>query len=371
MRPSPKLHAVIARLEVLEHEVARRLIDLAGRAPEWLLERVEQRLDGNRLHPELQLLLAVKALLGGKRLGAESAPAARARLKRDARVHAGTPETVAAVRDLTFAGPGGPLRARHYTPFASGPSPRPLLVFLHGGGFVTGDLDTHDPPCRALCRALDVHVLAIDYRLAPEQPFPAAVDDARAALRFAQANAVAWGADPARIGIAGDSAGGNLATVATQLAVQAGEPAPVMQLLFYPTVDSTVDYPSLELFGEGFFLTRHDIRWFRRQYVGDGDLADPRVSPLLGDLTNLPPAVIVTAGFDPLRDEGEAYVEALRAAGSEAVLYRAPDLIHGFLNLGSLSRASREAVLHVASLARDLLESPRAPKVSARPAPEA
>jgi len=362
MRSSTPLQAAaIARLEVLEHQVARALIRLAGRAPRWLRERVQRELDGARLHPELELLLVVKGLIGGSRIGADDPKVARARLKRDARVHAGAPEQVAAVRDLTFDGPGGPLRARHYTPFAKGRRPRPLLVFFHGGGFVTGDLDTHDPPCRVLCRALDVHVLAIDYRLAPEHPFPAAVEDARAALRFAQASATSLGADPARIGVAGDSAGGNLATVATQLAVQAGEPPPVVQLLFYPTVDSTVDRPSMELFGEGFFLTRADIAWFRKQYVPQGNFADPRVSPLLGRLAGLPPAVIVTAGFDPLRDEGEAYVEALRAAGSEAVLYRVPDLIHGFLNLGSLSRASQEAVLHVAGLARDLLESPRAP----------
>jgi len=294
--------------------------------------------------------------MGARRIADESPSAARARMRRDARVHAGLPLAVGRVRNLTFEGPGGPLRARHYAPLSYARGLRPLFVFYHGGGFVTGDLDTHDAPCRTLCRELDVHVLSVEYRLAPEHPFPAAIEDAQAALRFAQANAAALGADPTRVGVAGDSAGGNLATVATQLAARAGDPLPCMQLLIYPTVDSTIDRPSMDLFGDGFFLTREDIRWFRGHYVQGGDLADPRVSPLLGSLAGLPPALVVTAGFDPLRDEGEAYVEALRAAGSQAVLHRVPDLIHGFINLGSLSRASHTALAHVAGLARTLLD---------------
>lgn len=350
------------RSERIEHAVARTLIDVSARIPSWLSRRFARELDGARLHPELQMLLALMEMRGVVGIRAETPELARTRMQREARVHAGELVAVGKVRDLTFQGPGGPLGARLYAPrhLPSGERP-PLLVFYHGGGFVTGDLDTHDTPCRVLCRELDVFVLSIDYRLAPEHPFPAAVEDARAALLFAQQNAASFGADPARVGVAGDSAGGNLATVVTQLAARAGDPLPVMQLLLYPTVDSTVERPSVRLFERGFFLTYEDMLWFRGHYLGrDPDFTDPRVSPLLApDLRALPPALIVTAGFDPLRDEGEAYADALRRAGNRVELYRAPDLIHGFINLGSLSRASRAALLRSAVRAHDLLWFPR------------
>lgn len=350
------------RLEQFEHRTARTLINAAARVPAWLGARFSREIDGARLHPELQFLLAMLELRGQTGISAATPALARARMRREARVHAGPTIPVGAVRDLTFDGPGGPLRARLYTPPGASSRERPpLLVFYHGGGFVSGDLDTHDQPCRTLCRELNVFVLSIEYRLAPEHPFPAAVEDACAALRFAHESAESFGADPGRIGVAGDSAGGNLATVACQLAAQAGDPLPVMQLLLYPTVDSTVDRPSVGLFGKGFFLTHRDILWFREHYVGTRhDLADPRISPLLApSLGGLPPALIVTAAFDPLRDEGEAYAEALQAAGTHVELYRVPDLVHGFINLGALSRASYRALLAVSARAHDLLWSPR------------
>lgn len=366
--------ALVQRLERFEHATARTLVGLASRLPEPLKRRIARTVDGAALHPEVQFLLRLRALTGHRQLTAESPPVARARMKRDARVHGGPPIDVGSVRNLTFQGPASELKLRHYAPRARpGSGARPLMVFFHGGGFCLGDIDTHDQPCRALCRELDVHVLSVDYRLAPEHPFPAAVEDCQAALRFAREHASELGADPKRIAVAGDSAGANLATVVALLAKRAGEPLPNMQLLIYPTVDSTRDYPSTTLFAEGFFLTRADILWFRKTYLaGYGDLADVRVSPLCADdLAGMPPAVIVTAGFDPLRDEGEAYARKLRECGVRSELHRVPDLIHGFINLGALSRASTSALTEVATLARDLIErnpasAPRAQRVAER-----
>jgi acetyl esterase len=358
MSASATAKAVVKRLEELEHKTARTLLSLLGRAPSALLERFALERDGLRLHPEMQLLLALRERIGGGTLADTQVQVARARMRRDARVHAGVPAVVGAVRDLTFPGATGPLKARHYVPpRASFGKPRPLLVFFHGGGFAVGDLDTHDAPCRVLCRELDVHVLSCEYRLAPEHPFPAAIEDAQAALRFAQAHAAALGADPGRVGVGGDSAGGNLATVTAQQAKRAGQPLPAFQLLIYPAVDSTKDWPSIDLFAEGFFLTRADVHLFRKQYLGSfNNPRDPRVSPLLAtDLAGLPPTVIVTAGFDPLRDEGEAYADALTRAGVRTRLHRAPDLVHGFINFGSLSAASHKALAHIAELTHELL----------------
>ncbi|MDB4988243.1 MAG: alpha/beta hydrolase [Myxococcaceae bacterium] len=358
MTATRRANALVHGLEKLEHKLARTLLEWVIKVPTALLSRFGQKLDGERLHPEIQLLLALRERMGDTMLAHGSVERSRQRMRRDARVHQGVPIPVGAVHDLTFPGAVGALRARHYVPAgANVGQPRPLLVFFHGGGFVLGDLDTHDLPCRALCRELDVHVLSAEYRLAPEHPFPAGVEDARAALRFAQAHAAKLGADPGRVGVAGDSAGANLATVATQLAVQTGEPVPVLQLLIYPAVDSTKDWPSIDLFADGFLLTRADVHWFRKLYFGSfADLADPRASPLLAkDLSGMPPTVIVTAGFDPLRDEGEAYAAALAQAGVRTTLHRVPDLVHGFINLGAVSGAAKQALKQVAELTRELL----------------
>ena len=359
MQASAPRPAMIARLERIEHAVVRNVMQAVRRAPAWLLRRSARVIDGATLHPEAQLLLALRALTGAKRLGGGVPEVMRARMRRDARVHQGPVIPVGAVRDLTVPGAAATLPARHYAPPVRSGRPRPLLVFYHGGGFVTGDLDTHDAPCRALCRELGVHVLSVAYRLAPEHAFPAGLDDARAALRHAQREAASFGADPARVFVGGDSAGANLAAVVSLLAVREGEQPPVLQLLIYPTVDSVEERPSMSLFGQGFLLTRDDILWFRRMYVGEHDLSDPRISPLRApDLTGLPPAVLITAGFDPLRDEGEAYADALRAAGNDVDLYRVPDLTHGFINLGSLSPAAHGALVRVASMVRARLEQP-------------
>jgi acetyl esterase len=355
----PQFSAVIKKLEELEHKSARTLIELASRVPSALLDRFERAIDGDRLHPELRALLALREAIGTARLGASTPAAARERMRRDARVHSGVPIAVGAVRDLTIPGAVGPLRARQYLPATRTRhgEQRPLLLFFHGGGFVVGDLDTHDAPCRALCRSLDLQVLSVEYRLAPEHPFPAGIEDGHAALRYVLANAAELGADPARVIICGDSAGGNLAAVATQQALRHGDALPALQLLIYPTVDSSKDWPSIDTFAEGYFLTRADIHQFRRQYFGDfKDLRDPRASPLLApDLRGLPSAVIITAAFDPLRDEGEAYAHALERAGVRTRLYRTPGLTHGFINMGAVSNASKQALAHVAELTREFL----------------
>jgi acetyl esterase len=309
--------------------------------------------DGQTLAPELQLMLAINERR--EEMAITSAGELRKQQNAGARLVAGRPTRVGAVRDLTIDGGDGKLRARHYAPERVDGAP--LLVFLHGGGFVFGDLDTHDAPCRVLCRHGGMHVLAVDYRLAPEHPFPAAVDDARAALRWAQEHAAELGADPSRVGIGGDSAGANLSAAVAILAAHDGGPAPTCQMLVYPAVDRTRPYPSIELFSDGFFLTRASIHWFHRQYSGEPGPhdRDPRLGPLHAEtLAGLAPAIVVTAGFDPLRDEGEAYAAALQAHGTTAVLRRFDSLIHGFFNMVGVSPACRDAVIEIAGATRAL-----------------
>jgi acetyl esterase len=317
-------------------------------------------IDGHALAPELQLLLAANEKRGQMAL---STPAELRKQQSDgARLIYGRPTRVGAVRDLAIDGAAGKLRARHYAPGRSHDGTRgvvgaPLLVFFHGGGFVFGDLDTHDAPCRVLCRHGGMHVLAVEYRLAPENPFPAPVEDALAALRWAQGHAAELGADPARVGVGGDSAGANLSAVVAQLAAADGGLGPACQMLVYPAVDRTKPYPSMDLFAEGFFLTRASIDWFTEQYSGPPGphLRDPRHGPLHADShAGLAPALVVTAGFDPLRDEGTAYAEALLAAGTITVPRCFHSLIHGFFNMVGVSPACRDAVIEIAGATRAL-----------------
>jgi acetyl esterase len=309
--------------------------------------------DGHTLAPELQLLLfanekrAQMALTTPAELRAQQSDAAR--------LIYGKPTRVGSVRDLDIDGAAGKLRARHYAPERG--EGAPLLVFFHGGGFVFGDLDTHDAPCRVLCRHGGMHVLSVDYRLSPEHPFPAPVEDALAALRWAQAHASELGADPARVGIGGDSAGANLAAVVAQLAVADGGVGPACQMLIYPAVDRTKQYPSMDLFAQGFFLTRESIEWFTHQYSGPPGphYRDPRHGPLHAEShAGLAPALVVTAGFDPLRDEGNAYAEALLAAGTITVPRCFHSLIHGFFNMVGVSPVCRDAVIEIAGATRAL-----------------
>jgi len=274
----PLRQPIGAAMEML---LARGLFALPAPMKVRLSGHPPVRIDGLTLDPEIQLLLRLRARLGAGPLSAGTPEAARANLRREVLRYAGRPEPVGRVGELLVAGAAGPLRARHYAPADPG-GPHPLLVFFHGGGFVLGDLDTHDALCRALCRHAGLHVVAVEYRLAPEHPFPAAVEDACAALAWAQGHATGLGADCNRVGVGGDSAGANLSTVTAQLAVREGRPAPAFQFLLYPVTDRTVDRPSVDLFGDGFVLTKTDMQWFDRHYLGEtrAQAADPRAAPL-------------------------------------------------------------------------------------------
>jgi acetyl esterase len=269
------------------------------------------------------------------------------------------PDAVVPVReteDIEVPGATGALPARVYRPDDEGPVP--TIVFLHGGGFVIGDIETHDNQCRMVCREVGAVVVSVAYRLAPEAPFPAPVEDCVAATRWVAEHIAEFGGDPDRLAIAGDSAGGNLAAVVAQVARDEGGPQLAAQLLVYPSTDFAGDYASRTENAEGYFLTLADMEWFATHYIGEGsDLTDRRLSPLLAeDLAGLPPAVIVTAEYDPLRDEGEAYAQALERAGVPVTLRRYDGLIHGFFDLGALSPAAADAVRDTCAELRRLLD---------------
>jgi acetyl esterase len=313
-------------------------------------------IDGNTLDPTLQLVLSAQRAVGINGLVLGDDPAASRAQAREISLAFAGPQIHVGVSDMSIPGPAGPIAARHYQPVTA--EPAPLLVFYHGGGWTIGDLDTHDAFCRLTCRDADVHVLAIDYRLAPEHLAPAAVDDAYAAFRWAHEHAGDLGAIPGKVAVGGDSAGGNLAAVVSQLArddERPGGPKPVLQWLIYPRTDFTAKTRSMSLFADGFVLTKHDMDWFETQYLrGSGvEPTDPRVSPLLADdLSGLPPALIATAGFDPLRDEGDRYAAALRAAGTPVDLRSIGSVTHAFVNLFQLGGGCAVATTELISALR-------------------
>jgi acetyl esterase len=310
-------------------------------------------LDGQRLHPETQLGLRLLDMAGAPPLEELSPEQARARVAQDARTFEGPKVGLEEVRGLDLPGGHSSIAARLYVPEAT-EDDAALLVYFHGGGFVVGDLDTHDNACRFLARTSGARVVAVDYRLAPESPFPAALDDAVAAFRAVVEQAQELGGHPARVGVAGDSAGGNLAVGVARHCLAEGGPGPAFQLLFYPWLDLAGKRPSYGLFGEGFYLTESDLDWYGARYLPEADAAqDPRCSPLQADdFAGLPPAYVATAGFDPLRDDGEEYAARLQAAGVPVALRRHPGLIHGFVNTVSVGRVGREAVLEAAGALR-------------------
>jgi acetyl esterase len=363
--PSPPEPPLSLR-ERIEGEVARLSGALPARLQLLLAGGKPVRVDGEVLDPGVQLALRSLALQGMKSVSGAEAPVdpepdtVRASSHRMAIVTNRRPTPVGSVRELQARGADGPLRARHYGPSDAG-GPHPLLVFIHGGGMVIGDLETHDEPCRLLCRHGAMHVLSIEYRLAPEHPFPAPVEDSLAAFRWAAAHAAELGADPDRVAIGGDSAGGNLSAVVSQLAARDGGPAPALQLLIYPNTTYVHRPGGDPRFGHGFLLTDDDRRWFDGHYLrGTGtEPSDPRVSPLLAeDLTGVAPAIVVTAAFDMLRDEGERYADALREAGVRVVKHRAAGMIHGFIQMTML-RGPRDATVELAGMARAALAKPR------------
>lgn len=337
--------------------------------PHPVLRRIAGRpviVDGQRLDVEAQMAVKLLELAGEEPLAHQTPESARARVRDDARAFEGRKVEVARIEETTVDGAAGTLRARLYVPpdgrAASGePGPADgLLMYFHGGGFVVGDLDTHDNVCRFLSRRSGVRVLAVEYRLAPEDRFPAAIDDAVAAFRFTIEHAPQFGATAERIGVSGDSAGGNLAAGVAQAAPTAqtsggsGGAAPALQVLFYPWLDLSTKRASYGLFGEGYYLTEDDLDWYRAHYLeAESDALDPRCSPALAeDLAGVAPAYIATAGFDPLRDEAEEYAERLRRAGVRVVLRRHSSLIHAFVNTSQLGHAGREALLEACGAIR-------------------
>ena len=327
-----------------------RVETLALRAAMGLPERVQRLLGGRAIVRDSQTLAAdTQLMLRMQRLvrepGAETLPIpdGRAAILRHAGMTGGR-QPVGAVRDLTV--PDRP--ARLYTPTGAAGS-GPLLLFFHGGGFMYGDLGSHDASCRFLAERSGVRVLAVDYRLGPERPFPAAYDDALAAHRWVLEHAAEVGADPARLAVGGDSAGGNLAAVVAIEAARAGL-ALAFQLLVYPATDAVRETSSAELFAEGFYLTKAFMDLANASYIGRTDPRDPRVSPLYAELPDgLAPAYVATAGFDPLRDEGEAYARRLAEAGVPVELRRFTDQIHGFFNIVGAGRTSRAANAEIAA----------------------
>lgn len=266
------------------------------------------------------------------------------------------PPPVGAVRNLHAAGPQAVLPLRLYEPL-QGTWPHPVLVYYHGGGWVIGDLDTHDVVCRTLCAASGCAVLAVDYRLGPEHPFPAATDDALAAVRWVRAHGAAHGLDATRIALGGDSAGGNLAA-ATALAMrQAGDAPALLQLLIYPATDMRAVAPSHTHNGQGYVLTADTIAYFRSHYVPEPARWDDwRVSPLLAaDHAHLPPALVLTAGFDPLRDEGRQYADTLSAAGVPTQYLCFERQIHGFITMGRVIDEAHTALAVCANALRRAL----------------
>ena len=301
-------------------------------------------LDGQTLATDTQLMLRLEKVVREPEVASLPVPQGRRVLLLQT-VIAGGDQPIGAVRDL----PVGDLSARLYVPTRATVR-GPLLVYFHGGGWVYGDLDSHDPVCRFLAERSGVRVLSVDYRLAPEHPFPAAYDDAVAAYRWVVGHAASLGADPERLAVGGDSAGGTLAATTAIAAAREGLPL-AFQLLIYPGTDMTTKTESRRLFERGFYLTDEFMNLVKAHYLPDATRwADPEASPLLCELPEgLAPAYLATAGFDPLRDEGEAYARKLADAGVAVELRRFPDQIHGFLNVVGAGRTSRAATAEMAA----------------------
>jgi acetyl esterase len=270
------------------------------------------------------------------------------------------PPEVGAVRDLRAAGPHGEIPLRLYRPLGSASADvLPALVYFHGGGWVIGDLDTHDTLCRELANGSGACVIAVDYRLGPEHRFPAAVDDAFAAAQWVRRESAALRIDPARLAVGGDSAGGNLAAVVALLARDAGGPPIAFQLLIYPATDQRRSAPSHAANGQGYLLTSDTMAYFTGHYIADpAQWLDWRASPLLHDnLAALPPALVLTAGYDPLRDEALAYSQRLTEAGNRATHLCFERQIHGFITMGRVIDEANTAVALCAATLRDELRA--------------
>jgi acetyl esterase len=335
--------------------VARTRIVLGRPAVRWLMSSllVRRKLLAERatdlargLDPDIAVMLGLDARTHDSHLWKLSPRRARGKMQEGIALVDDPPEDAVDTRALHVAGAAGDLDARAYTPRGL-VAPSPGVVFLHGGGWVLGNLATHDSFCRRAAAHGQLRVVAVNYRLAPEHPFPAAAEDAVAAFRSIAARAGELGLDPARLAVAGDSAGGNLSAV-VGLATRGDAVRPALQVLLYAALDATRSLASHTKLREGFYLSHEAVDWYYRHYMGRADPRDPRLSPLHAeDLRGAPPALVAIASFDPLVDEQERYVERLREAGVNVDRRLYPGLIHGFVLMTGLSPAARRATLEV------------------------
>jgi acetyl esterase len=307
------------------------------------------------MHPQAQMILDLMSDIGLVIDKHTDAAEIRASIEAFATAGRDRAEDVAHVEDREIPGPAGTIPIRVYRP--SDDTDLPVLVWFHGGGWTIGSLETHDMTCRSLTNATGCTVVSVDYRLAPEHKFPAAVDDCFAATEWVAANATDLGGDPERIAVGGDSAGGNLAAVVSLLARDAGAPRLMFQLLVYPVTDHEFDRPSMHENATGYFLERESMRWFYDHYLRtERDGADWRFSPFRADdLSGLPPAFVLTAEFDPLRDQGEAYARALEEAGVPVEARRYDGVFHGFFGMRDLMEPAQEAFDDVTKALRKAL----------------
>ena len=359
--PHPEIPAVVtgllARVEATAFSVLMALPEPMKRA----IAGKPVMLDGQVLDTETQFMLRLQQLLNEP--NAETLPIhhGRAAILRQAML-AGGRQPIGEVREVEVPGADGPLAARLYVPRSQvstgsttvrtdSSEPSPLLFFVHGGGMMYGDLDSHDSACRFLAERADVRVLAVDYRLAPEHKFPAAVEDCWAAYQWVAEHPDDLGADPDRIAVGGDSAGGYLSAVVALKAAEAGVPC-AFQMLVYPVTNMVEKSESRRMFGQGFFLTTEFTDLASEMYfIDEADRHDPLASIAFTEKIpeNLAPAYVATAGFDPLRDEGEAWARRLADSGIDVTLRRFPGLIHGFLNVVGVGRSQRAAVAEIAA----------------------
>jgi acetyl esterase len=309
------------------------------------------------LDPQAEALIRIASAAGGKPVEHMTPAEARAAMEERARLTSGQPQPID-VLNGTLPGPGGDVPIWIYVP--RGSKPMPGLVYFHGGGWLRGSLKTHDVLCRALANDGGCVVVSVDYRMAPEHKFPAAIDDALAATRWVAEHADQLGIDVERLAVAGDSAGGNLAAAVTLLARDLGRPRLAYQVLFYPVTDYNLDTPSYLANADGYMLTRSAMRYYWQQYLrAESDASDERASPLRArDLSGLPPALVITAEFDPLLDEGRTYAERLRSAGVPVTYSEYAGMIHGFVSSAGVIDRGQDAVAEATGALRAAFAMP-------------
>ena len=312
------------------------------------------------LYPQAQVLLEHLKMMGLSYTPGLTVTQVREMLK-IFQANRGEPEPVAHVENRMIPGPVGELPIKIYTPRGSGPFP--VLVFFHTGGWQVGDLNTQDPMCRRLTNLVGCIVIAVDYRLAPEHPFPAAPEDCYAATQWVATHADQFQGDLARIAVGGDSAGGNLATVVALMARDRGVPKLVFQLMICPATDFRLNSLSMEKYSEGYNVTKQQMIWIRNNYLPNiVDITHPLASPLLApDLSRLPPALIITAEYDPLRDDGEMYGKRLKEAGVQVTVSRYDGMIHDFPDL--FEEPGKQALTEIASALQAAFHSPACPLI--------